>query len=489
MKKWGLLLFFLSSLMVTTDGFSQSSGSGQTGSLSGSQLPCCWKSQIHTSPECCVQGAWGNEENYEYRMDDGDGGCCAKNNVTEAFTKHENGEYVRGSVITKTCCESQDEKGKDPGNYKFWPTQGSTSTEDEPGKGGVCCIADSWKWWSTGSNNGRCCRAQGGKEKDDRCCIGAYDVDSKTSSKECCKVAEGEWKNGDCCAKEKDGMAVPSHMERSVVNGKVEVSMSGAKVTSNCCTADGGQAYNKSFDGGNAELGCCIGGSTYGVSYDDANANNVIEGCCLSPKTVSDLGDIDACCNSDEEGYIKTQENSSGGEDKVGACCKGQVYIKAFVEPKDGNYGNQECCETDKFVIGGACCQNSDDKDYPDGDYYSCCPSSNLADASDVDDRECCEDSTSPRNVNGKATEACCKHAYGTWVGGEGSQGTGYCCKGSFDLVTGSRTEICCEDAGGMWMGGFCCYTWGKKVGEACVADELPEEDGEKGYAGPLGGR
>ena len=487
MKKWGLLLTFTSILMGSSNCFGQ---------MSGSQLPCCWTSQIHESPECCTLGAWGNEERFEWRLDAStyDGGCCSQANVTEAYPADSSGEFVRGSVVTQTCCESQNKRGASPGNYKFWPTSGSQNLEDDPDKGGICCIADSWKFWSTGSNNARCCRAQGGEEHSDRCCFQAYDFDKKAHSKECCKAAEGKWENGDCCATEKDGTAMANKIEQTTTaDGKVEVTYSGAKVTSNCCVGDGGNTYNKAFDSGVADLGCCIGGTVYGVSYDDANANNVIEDCCKSPKVVSDLGDIDACCASDEDGYVKKVTLDDGSELKSGACCKGNVYIKKFVKPQNGNYGDMDCCETGKFAIGGACCQNSDDKEYPDGDYYGCCPSSNYADGGNGGEGECCEDPTSPRNVKGKPTKACCEHAYGEWVGGNSSSSAGdpdqeessaSCCRGSWDIMTGSRTAACCKNAGGKWMdNSFCCITWGKKVNGACVADGLPEEEGEKGYA------
>ncbi len=499
MKKWGLLFLFLSSLTVSTDVFSQY-GSGD--------LPCCWRSQIHESPECCVDGAWGNEERFEWRIDASttDGGCCSQINVTEAYPADSSGEFVRGAVVTQTCCESQGERGASPGNYKFWPTSGSQNLEDDPDKGGICCIKDSWKFWSTGSNNRNCCKAQGGEEHSKRCCFQAYDLEKDAHSKECCKQTDGKWENGDCCASATDGTAMANKIEQTITaDGKVEVTYSGVKVTKNCCIDDDGETYNKAFDSGVADLGCCINGTVYGLAYNDSSESDVIEDCCENSKTVTELGSLDACCASGEEGYVKKTKQSDGTELKSGACCNGDVYIKTFVKPKkntDGstNYGNMECCETGKFAIGGACCQNSDDKEYPDGDYYSCCPSSNLADASNVNDRECCEDPTSPRNVNGKPTQACCENAYGEWVSGNKSSAAGdpdqeeessaSCCKGSMDIMTGSRTEACCQNAGGKWMdNSFCCITWGKKVNGACVADGLPEEEGEQEYAGPLGGR
>lgn len=479
MKKWGLLLLFLSSLTVATDVFSQ---------YGSATLPCCWKSQVHFSKACCEDGAWGNEAAFEWRELGTDGACCSKSNVVEAFAEHSSGEYFRDAVLTQTCCESQNKKGKDPGNYAFWPTPGSASVADGPGKAGVCCIKDSWKWWSTGSNNGRCCRAQGGKEQNNHCCFDAYDLDSKGHSKECCKAAEGKWENGECCGSEKDGMAMANKMQNKLESdGTVTITMSGAKVTSNCCTGDGGKAYNSAFNGGDAELGCCFNGDPYGVSY--TSDNNLVEGCCEKPKKVTDLGDLDACCEEGEEGYIATTTGKGGEEEKAGACCKGEVFIKKFVEPRDGNYGNMDCCPIGEYVIDGACCKNKDDKAYPNSDFYDCCPSSNYADGSNGGEGECCEDPTSPRNMKGKPTKACCEHAYGEWVVSSGSSGdpdkkesSASCCRGSMDIMTGSRTEACCQNASGIWMGTFCCGSWGKKVDGACKADSLPDSvSGDKG--------
>lgn len=480
MKKWGLLLTFTSMLMGSSNCF---------GVTSGAQTPCCWRSQIHQSPDCCELGAWGNEERFQWRELGTDGACCSEINVTEAYTAHSSGDYVRGSVITQTCCESQNKKGKDPGNYKFWPTKGSQSTEDAPGKGGVCCIQDSWKWWSTGSNNERCCEAQGGEEYNKRCCFEAYDLDAEGHSKECCKAAEGKWENGECCGSEKDGMALANKMKQEIKeDGTVTVKMSGAKVTSACCADDEGKSYNSAFNGEETELGCCFNGDTYGVSYDADN--NLVEGCCEKPKKVTDLGDLDACCEEGEEGYIATTTGEGGEEEKEGACCKGEVFIKKFVEPRDGNYGNMDCCPIGEYVIDGACCKNQDDKVYPNSDFYDCCSSSNYADGGNGGEGECCEDPTSPRNVKGIPTKACCEHAYGEWVVSNSSSGdpdkeesSASCCRGSMDIMTGSRTKACCENASGKWMGTFCCGTWGKKVNGACEAESLPDS-GSGGAAG-----
>ncbi len=488
MKKWGMILSLSGALVISTEVMSQSGGGGAVLNPN-----CCYMSKISTSEDCC-KGGWGNEENFEWRG----GTCCSINNVTAAYALSPEGIPIRGGVVTEDCCTSQIAKGKDPGNYVFWPLEGAADTQNMPGNGGICCIADSWKYWSTGSNNARCCRAQGGEEHSDRCCFQAYDFDKKAHSKECCKAAEGKWENGDCCATEKDGTAMANQMYQSMtLDGKVVITYSGAKVTSNCCVGDGGNAYNKAFDSGVADLGCCIGGTVYGRAYNDSSETDVIEDCCKSPKVVSDLGDIDACCASDEDGYVKKVTLDDGSELKSGACCKGNVYIKKFVNPQNGNYGDTDCCETGKFAIGGACCQNSDDKEYPDGDYYGCCPSSNYADGGNGGEGECCEDPTSPRNIKGKPTQACCEHAYGEWVTSSSSapgdpdqeESSASCCRGSMDIMTGSRTAACCENAGGKWMyNSFCCITWGKKINGACVADGLPEE-GDKGYAGPLGGR
>ncbi len=465
MKKWGLLLTFTSILMGSSNCFGMEFN------------PCCWKSQIHQSPTCCEQGAWGNEERFQWRTAGGDGACCSEINVTEAYTAHSSGDYVRGSVVTKTCCESQDWHGNDPGNYKFWPTRGSQSTEDAPGKGGVCCIKDSWKWWSNGSNNGRCCSAQGGEEYNKHCCFEAYDLDAQAQSKECCKAAEGKWENGECCGSEKDGKALANKMKQEIKeDGTVTVEMSGAKVTSTCCSDDKGKSYNSAFNGEEIELGCCFNGDTYGVSYDADN--NLVEGCCEKPKKVTDLGDLDACCEEDEKGYIATTTGEGGEEEKSGACCKGETYIKKFVEPKDGNYGNMDCCPIGEYVIDGACCKNQDDKAYPNSDFYDCCPSSQWADP------DCCESESSVKDVKGNVSEACCANAGGTWVGsssGGGSDVTdaGFCCSGSMDLVSGSRTKECCENGSGIWMDTFCCASWGKKVDGACKAEELPDSGSE----------
>ena len=256
MKKWGLLLTFTSILMGSSNCF---------GVPSGSQTPCCWTSQIHQSRRCCEEGAWGNEERFQWRTVDGDSACCSEIHVTEAYTAHSSGDFVRGSVVTKTCCESQNKKGKDPGNYKFWPTKGSQSTEDAPGKGGVCCIEDSWRLWSTGSNNGSCCRAQGGEEHDKHCCFGAYDLDDQAHSKECCKAAEGKWKSGECCAADGTGMAMDNELKQKIADdGTVTVEMSGAKVTSACCAGDSGtfvSAKSSSGGGSDAADGFCCNGS------------------------------------------------------------------------------------------------------------------------------------------------------------------------------------------------------------------------------------
>lgn len=245
MKKWGILLFFAGILMISTNCMGWDS----------SELPCCWTSKINESKECCELGEWGNAPNFEYRA----GACCSKINVTEAYTLDATGEFVRGAVITRECCTSQSSKGKAPGNYDFWPTKGSQSTADAPGKGGVCCIKDSWKWWSNGLNNSRCCNAQGGKEYNERCCFEAYDLDSKGHSKECCKSAEGKWENGDCCSPEKNGMAMANQMKNKLESdGTITITMSGAKVTSACCSKIGGQAVEGTSS---SDPGFCCKGS------------------------------------------------------------------------------------------------------------------------------------------------------------------------------------------------------------------------------------
>ena len=468
MKKWGMILSLIGALVISTEAISQSVSAF---------VDCCYMSKIATVPDCC-KGDWGNEENFEWRG----GTCCSINNVTAAYAISPDGVPIRGSVITRECCMSQKSKGKDPGNYVFWPTQGSANVANDPGTGGVCCIVDSWKWWSTGSNNGRCCRAQGGVDHDNHCCFEAYDLDAKGHSKECCKATEGKWENGECCAKDGKGTALANQMDQqmSLDGSQVLITMSGAKITSNCCSADGGKAYNTLSEEEDLTLACCIGGEPYGVSYDADN--NLVEGCCKKPKKVTDLGDLDACCEEGEEGYIATTTGEGGEEEKEGACCKGEVFIKKFVEPRDGNYGNMACCPIGEYVIDGACCKNQDDKVYPNSDFYDCCPSSHWADP------DCCESASSVKDVKGNISEACCENAGGTWVGnssGGGSDVTdaGFCCNGSLDLISGERTEECCQNASGKWMGTFCCGTWGKKVNGACEAESLPDS-GSGGAAG-----